>query len=282
MKGVPMRARELAAYLETLRVAGPYPEPTVDTFKAGDPATEVLGVAVGWMSYTWALEEALANGCNLFVTHEPTYFDHYDANPEMFELDGVVAKRRFIEESGLVVLRCHDVWDQYPTEGIGASWGDALKLGEPEEIDQFVRIYRIPPVTAEKLAERIASSLAPMGQPGVQLAGPPDRVVSRLGIGTGAISPFPEMLRRHDVDCAVTTDDGTHYWRDCGLAIDLGVPLIVVHHAVSEEPGVARLASHLRTRFPGLLVHHVSQPCMFRHIGPPGHQVSKEVAEGVT
>jgi len=54
---------------------------SVDTFKAGSPATEVKGIGVAWMSYTHALKKALELGCNLFVTHEPTYFNHRDNDP---------------------------------------------------------------------------------------------------------------------------------------------------------------------------------------------------------
>jgi putative NIF3 family GTP cyclohydrolase 1 type 2 len=263
-----MKASELHDYLDTLRTAGPYPEPTVDTFKAGDPDVEIRGIAVGWMAYTWSLRRAIELGCNLFITHEPTYFDHYDANPEVFELPGAPEKRTFIEASGLTILRCHDVWDQVPGVGVGDAWGTLLGFENPVDGDQFLRVYEIPPVTAEALASRIADRLAPMGMPGVHLGGPGDAVITRIVTGTGAITPFPDMIRRFGANGAVTTDDGTHYWRDCGIAIDLGIPIIVAHHAVSEEPGVANLARHLRSRFPDIPVHHIAQSCMYRLVGP--------------
>lgn len=255
---------ELQQYLDALRVVGPYPEPTVDTVKAGDPNTRIRGIAVGWMAYTWALRAALDLGCNVFVTHEPTYFDHHDHDPLIETLPGVRDKRAFIEASGIVVLRCHDVWDQYPGTGIGDSWGEWLGLGDAIDGDRFLRVYEVAPRTAHQLATEVAARLAPLGQSSVNLAGPGETVVTRVGIGTGAISPFPDMLARFDVDVAITTDDGTHYWRDAGLAIDLGRPLIVVHHAVSEEPGVASLADHLANALPDVPVHHVRQGCMYR------------------
>jgi hypothetical protein len=49
---------------------------TVDTFKAGSPDMPVKGIAVGWMSYFNSLRRAVELDCNLFVTHEPTYYDH--------------------------------------------------------------------------------------------------------------------------------------------------------------------------------------------------------------
>ncbi len=74
-------------------------EKTVDTFKSGSPEVEVRGIAVSWMSTTAALKTALSAGCNLFITHEPTYYDHYD-DPQgwTFDYEGTRSKRAFIEE----------------------------------------------------------------------------------------------------------------------------------------------------------------------------------------
>jgi len=91
---------------------------TVDTFKSGDPTTEVRGVAVGWMGYTWALQRALELDCNMFITHEPTYYNHHNQN--IFRYQGVAAKRK------LIILRCHDLWDQVPGIGIPDSWATQL------------------------------------------------------------------------------------------------------------------------------------------------------------
>lgn len=73
---------------------------SVDTFKAGNPETIVRGMAVGWMSYTSALQKATELGCNLFVTHEPTYYDHFDRDSSVFDFDSAQGKKDFSEESG--------------------------------------------------------------------------------------------------------------------------------------------------------------------------------------
>jgi hypothetical protein len=97
----------------------------------------------------------------------------------------------------------------------------------------------------------------------VELAGPPDKPVTRACIGTGAITPFLTYIRRYGVDLGICTDDGIAYWRDGGYAIDMDIPLIVVNHAVSEEAGLMNLAAHLRQRFPDVHVHHIPQRCMY-------------------
>ncbi|MEP6905024.1 MAG: hypothetical protein ABI875_03015 [Gemmatimonadales bacterium] len=54
-------------------VGVPWPESTVDTFKAGDPGTAVTGIAVTMMATLELLERAAAKGDNLIITHEPTF-----------------------------------------------------------------------------------------------------------------------------------------------------------------------------------------------------------------
>ena len=266
-----MRATEIESHLRSLRGSGPYPDPDVDTFKSGGPETEVTGIAVGWMSYTWALEKALALGCSLFVTHEPTYYDHEDADPDVFRLPGARAKREFIESSGIAILRCHDLWDLIPEIGIPDAWGRCLGLGEPIAGDRYLRTYAVEPVAAAGLAAVLAGRLAPLGQPGVQLLGPAEKTIRRVATGTGAITPVLEMVADLGVDAVIATDDGIDYWRDGALAIDLGIPIFVVNHPVSELAGVEALAEHLKAAFPQIPVHHIPQRCMYVTIPPhPG------------
>ena len=240
---------------------------TVDTFKAGDPQAEVTGVAVGWMGYTWALQRAVELGCNVFVTHEPTYYNHWDTDEAVFEWAPVAEKRRWIEDSGIVVMRCHDVWDQVKDIGIPDSWARMLALGEPVAGDGYYRVYDVSGHTGRSLARQIATHTQRLGQPGVQLVGPPDKAVTRVAIGTGAITPFVELVQTYGVDMVICSDDGFVMWRDGALAIDIGLPVVVVNHPVSEIHGIERLAEHLRAALPEVPVHYVAQGCMFEVVG---------------
>ena len=51
-------------------------ERTVDTVKTGDPEREVKTVGVGWISSIENLRRAHELGCDLFITHEPTFWEH--------------------------------------------------------------------------------------------------------------------------------------------------------------------------------------------------------------
>jgi putative NIF3 family GTP cyclohydrolase 1 type 2 len=262
-----MLARDLQAYLRSLNGGWMDLDKTVDTYKSGDPDTEVRGIAVSWMSTTWALKQALDLGCNVFVTHEPTYYNHHDdpASP-IFDLPGVREKQQFIEESGLVIIRCHDLWDQVPGIGIPDSWGAALGLGKAIDGKGYYRIYDVSGRTAGNVAQQVATHTRAFGQEAVQLIGNPDKPVTRAAIGTGAITPLFNLVREYAIDLAICTDDGFTYWQHGAYAIDRDIPVIVVNHATSEEAGMINLAQHLREHFPDVPVHHIRQGCVYQLI----------------
>jgi putative NIF3 family GTP cyclohydrolase 1 type 2 len=262
-----MKAKDVQSYLRSLNGGWMDLEETVDTFKAGDPEAEVRGIAVAWMSTTEALKRAESLDCNVFVTHEPTYYNHLDdPKSAVFTLRGARVKRAWIDASGMVIIRCHDLWDQMPEIGIPDAWGQALNLGEAIAGKGYYRVYDVTGRTAGGVAERIAVQSAPFGQPGVQLIGNPEASVTRLAIGTGAITPFFTFIRDYSADLALCTDDGLTYWQHGAYALDAGIPVIIVNHASSEEPGMIQLAKHLERRFPDVPVHHIPQGCMYEVI----------------
>lgn len=259
-----MKARELREYLQSMDGGWVNWENTVDTFKSGDPETEITGLAVGWMSYTWTLKRALELNCNMFITHEPTYYNHRDNDENIFRYESVRAKRAFIEESGLIILRCHDLWDQVQDIGIPDSWAEQLGFSNASAGEGYFRVYDVSGQTARAVAKQVARCTKQLGQSAVQLIGPADASVSRVAIGTGAITPFTRYLDTYQIDLAICTDDGFTYWRDGALAIDMGIPVIVVNHAVSEIYGMKLLADHLMQKFPDIPVHFIPQSCMFQ------------------
>ena len=256
-------------HLRSLAGDWQYPEDTVDTFKAGSRESEVHGIAVAWLPFTWALERAIELNCSLFVTHEPTYYDHHDTRAELFDLSIPRHRRELLEQSGMAVLRCHDLWDRHPEGGITAAWGEDLGLTDLVASGEYARVYRVDPTPARRFAEHVAAVTARRGQQGLRLIGDADRIVESVCIGTGAISPYLDLVRDFDPDLVICSDDGMDYWRDGAFAVDGGPPIVVVHHGVTEEPGVARLAKELAEAFPQVPVHHIEQDAMYEFIPSP-------------
>jgi len=101
-----LTAREVVARVQA-HVGIPWMAETVDTFKAGNPDTEVKGIAVTMMATLDVLQRAAAAGQNLIITHEPTFYNHQDKPVELEQKENdpvLAAKRAFIAEHGLVIL----------------------------------------------------------------------------------------------------------------------------------------------------------------------------------
>jgi putative NIF3 family GTP cyclohydrolase 1 type 2 len=274
-----LRAREIDAHLRRVGTWVDW-ESTVDTFKAGDPEAEVRGIAVAWQS-TWpALRAAHDAGCTLFVTHEPTFYVHRDDDPGPYADAHLAAKRAWLAETGLVVYRCHDVWDVVPEWGVRDTWARGLGLQGPPLAEDARRYYGLYPAPGRQgqplgaLARTLVGRLAELGQREVLLLGDPEHPVHHLAIGTGAACRVPAMaaLRTPDgagPDALLVTDDGMRFWADGSWAVDRDLPLLVVNHATAEEWGMRSLAAYLREQFPGVPVRHLPQGCLYQSVTAP-------------
>ncbi len=230
--------------------------------QGGDPHAEVMGIAVAWQSTLPMLRRASEKGCNLFVTHEPTFYVHMDDSEDVFQQDYAAAKSRFIEQSGLTIYRCHDVWDVFPEIGILDSWASGLGFdGPPEAAVRFHAAYPFSG-TVRDLAIHVRERVASIGQPIIQIIGDPDQPVSRVAFGTGAITDFSTMLSL-GADACIMTDDGMAFWSAGCQAVDSGIPLIIVNHATAEEWGVHNLAGYIERCFPDVPVHHLPMGCLY-------------------
>ena len=270
MKAIGLLAhfRSLASWLSD--------DETVDRIIIGDPEAEVSRVGVTWISDFRAVREAVARSCQLLITHEPTFWVH------AHELDAVSGwsqdsdkgkaagqKRRFIEEHGLVILRVHDAWDAMPEIGIPWAWARHLGLGDkPAAVSDraFQQRYDIEPTRLDDLARRVAAKTAQFGEPAVQVVGPGDRLVSKVGIGTGCYCSLPLFLQL-GCDVSIVCDDSNWYWQDLQFAADYGHSIIRVNHGVSEEPGIITLADYVRQTFPTLTVEQLPHGSTFRLVG---------------
>jgi len=231
-------------------VGVPWHEPTVDTFKAGNPDTPVTGIAVTMMATLDVLQRAAASGNNLIITHEPTFYDHFDKTEDLEkESDPVLAaKQAFIQKHGLVIWRFHDHWHMRRPDGIQTGMIRALgwqKYQNPHDDHLFV----VPQTTLESLAAQIKKRL---GIHALRVVGDPNMKVTRLGLAPG-FPGFPmqrHLLQRQDVDVLVMGE--AHEWETIEYAADAVTArkhkaLIILGHIPSEQAGMDECARWLKT-----------------------------------
>jgi len=272
----PIAARDVAAYLRTLEEVA---EPSVDRIVVGDPATEVANIGTCWLPYWETCRQAVRDGVNLLIVHEPTFYTHWDLDeksPDLFAASAagqkayrraVEAKKEWILANKMVVIRCHDVLDKIGGFGIPYAFGKLLGFGTGDIVRSrpYYNVYRTERKRAVEAAREIARRMAEVGQPGVAFYGDKDRAIESVGIGTGCFSDPIEFMDLAP-DLFVAIDDVVRTWTQTVYARDTGHPLVVVNHGATEEAGVRGLSEFLKKRHPERRVVHYAQGCGYEWV----------------
>lgn len=228
---------------------------TCDQFLHGDANVEVKGIATAWIPTNKCLKKAFDKGLNLFITHEPAFYHGYQRTTTGESL--VQKKKALLDEFGITLLRCHDTWDRMPEVGIPDAWATFLGFEtEDRPVESYYKICLIGDVSVEDAASQILEKVSSLGQDTVLIFGDRKKKVSRMAVGTGAITHLPTMYEL-DADLILATDDGMNFW-DGGLwAKDLDQPLLLVNHCTAEKPGMQSMAGYLSDKFPELPVEYL-------------------------
>jgi putative NIF3 family GTP cyclohydrolase 1 type 2 len=247
-------------------------EPTVDTFKAGDPQGRVTGIAVTMMATLDVLQRAAANRQNLIITHEPTFYDHRD-NPAQLgqgEDDAVLKeKRAFIAEHHLVIWRFHDYWHRRKPDGIEA--GNVRALGWERYQDPSNQyLFTIPETTVAKLAEELRVKLHAAV---ARIAGDREMKVTRVAFSPGSAGFHRETGALEMPDVQVLVAGETHEWETVEYVTDArsegrAKALILLGHIASEQAGMEECARWLRTFLTGVPIEFVATSDMW---APPAN-----------
>lgn len=266
----PMKAIDVVEFF-IARASWIKRDQTVDRVIVGDPNKSVRRVLVTWMPSLAAVHAAIDGRYDMIVAHEPTFYDHrdYRDNPQdLSKAEIAVQKKKLIEDSGLVIVRNHDAWDLFPDVGIPFAWAKHLGFtSKPVTLagGNYLHRYDIEPTTVGELSKRIAGRVALLGEDAVQVFGPADKVVSKIGVGTGCACN-PTTFQYIGCDFSIVSDDGTAYWRELQRAQDEGHPFVRIHHGTSEEPGMVTLTDYINANIPGIEATHLPHRPFYRTI----------------
>src|ERR1700733_2995649 len=167
------------------RIQQRYPAPvaeTVDTVKAGDPATPMTGSSSTFLDTMEVLREANRRGLNLVITHEPTFYNHRD-NTTFFSSDPVYQEKlAFIEQHHMVVFRLHD--EIHGTAPDHIAQGLIEALGWQSYIQPNHPFHAtIPPMSLAALAKQIQAKLKANT---MRVVGDPNLVIAHVALVPGA------------------------------------------------------------------------------------------------
>lgn len=223
-------------------------EKTVDTFKSGNPDDDVTGVVVTFMATMDVLHEAKKMGYNLIITHEPTFYDHFDTNPH-FENDPVLMqKKKFIDENELIIWRFHDHWHSTEPDGIYVGMNNFLDW-EKYKVEGTDRYYRFPQTTLRKFVMDLTKKFENIT---VRVVGDPQMEFTKAGIILGAPGSVPQIRMLEEKRVEVLIAGETNEWETVEYVRDAvsqkrKKALVLLGHLNSEEEGMRYCAEWMRT-----------------------------------
>lgn len=231
---------------------------TVDTFKTGDPADEVTGIACTFIASVEVIQAAAERGCNLIITHEPTFYNHLDAD-EMFKEDPVYqAKQDLIREHNMIIFRFHDHWHRTSPDGIYVGMNKKMQW-EPYLVEGTHNVFDLPQSTLKDVRNHL-ESIFPTAD--LRVIGDPDLEIDKTAFLAGAPGSMTHIrpLQQQDINLIVIGEarewETVEYVRDASQA---GMPkaVIILGHVISEEAGMDYCASWMQSFIEGIPIHFI-------------------------
>ncbi|OGO07507.1 MAG: hypothetical protein A2Y92_02270 [Chloroflexi bacterium RBG_13_57_8] len=256
-----MNVREVVEIILALNGGRKF-EKTCDQLIEGSWDNEVTGVATTFMATVDVIRRAIATGCNLIITHEPTYFTGRDRTDWLGADPVYRRKKTLIDENRISIWRYHDHMHSGITDLIYT--GLLKDLGWESYLDEDFpqpHCYTIPPASVAGLAGFFKEAL---DMKVIQVVGDSKMKCRRVGIlvGGGSLGLGKEEMparlmhdRQLDVMVCGEITEWTlsAYVRDAA-ALGLKKAMIVVGHERSEEPGMKELADRLQPLLEGIPV----------------------------
>jgi putative NIF3 family GTP cyclohydrolase 1 type 2 len=212
-----------------------------DTFKVGDPNTEVKGIATTFMATLDLIQRAHAAGLNFVVTHEPTFWSDRDTVDELAADPVYKFKTDFCARNNIVVWRYHDHIHSRQPDLIWV--GLARSLGWKDEPR---RHFSFPETTLGALAADVQQRMKIRS---LRVVGDPKAKVSTAAVGMGygmpRVSPDVDVVVGGENPESGGQFDGTPYVLDAA-SLGRNKGQIILGHAISEEPGMEDCANWLR------------------------------------
>jgi putative NIF3 family GTP cyclohydrolase 1 type 2 len=237
---------------------------TVDTFKSGNPENKVTGIAVCMFADMEVLRKAVANNCNLIITHEPVYYNHYDQTKGLEANPVWIDKAKYIADNKLIIWRFHD--HIHMTEPDGIDKGMIRRLGWEAFAQQGKDNYFVFPST--DLQTFAAGIQKKFNTHTFRVIGDPDMKISRVVFMAGAPGGQQHiaMLGRDDVDVILAGEapewETYMYVNDARLQ-GKKKAVVFMGHIPSEEGGMEYCAEWLKTFIAGIPVKFIANEEVF-------------------
>lgn len=235
----------------------PFPE-TVDTVKAGSSDQQVTGIVTTTFATVEVIEKTAGLGANFIIVHEPTFYNHLDET-DWLEQDEVYRyKKDLLNKHNIAVWRFHDYWHSHRPDGV--QMGVLTALGWDKYVNKdTLHMITLPATPLEEIVTHVKAKL---GIPMVRVMGEPSQVCQRVALLPGAPGGRRQItaVQKEKPDLLICGElsewETSEYVRDA-LQMGQKLALIILGHAVSEEPGMQWLVQWLQPKLPDTKITHV-------------------------
>jgi putative NIF3 family GTP cyclohydrolase 1 type 2 len=239
----PLTAAAVISSIQS-HVGVPWRAQTVDTIKSGPPTTPIKGIATTMMATFDVVEKAAAEGLNMVITHEPTFYSHEDKTEDLKDDPVYRKKQEFLDRHHMVVFRFHDHWHAMRPDGIATGMMQTLgwsKIVDPNNPRQFL----FEGITLAELAQQIQTRLKIRT---MRVVGDPALKVRKVAANWGYAGSL-RAFARPDLDALIIGE--AREWELVEYAADavtsgLKRGLLVLGHIPSEQGGMLNCANWLR------------------------------------
>lgn len=240
-------------------------ETAIDVFLYGDPDIELKNVAVTMMATQAVLEEAVRQGCNLIITHEPLFYNHHHKFQHLLEDEVYAAKEAYLRNHGLCVFHLHDNLHHASLDYITVGMMYKLNWDQYRTGDSF-RHFRMPGVKLGCILRDLDVNLEPTA---LKYIGDEDVAYENVIVSWGfmMMENAVQLINRHE-DCVLIAGE-THEWEFAEYVhdahqMDLRKAFVMVGHVASEEGGMAFFSDYLQEKFPALSIAYIKTNDLFK------------------
>lgn len=231
---------------------------TVDTLKSGSADQQVTGVVTTMFATNAVIEKAGNRGANFIIAHEPTFYNHLDDTSWLDKDEVYQYKRDLLKKYDMVIWRLHDYIHAHKPDGV--LMGVLTALGwEKYYDDSKPHIITLP---SSSLGSIIQLAKKKLGITHVKMIGDLSQLCSRVALLPGAAGGRAQIsiIQKERPDLLICGElsewETAEYIRDL-RHIGLKTALVVLGHAVSEEPGLLWLQQWLQPKLHGIKITHI-------------------------
>jgi putative NIF3 family GTP cyclohydrolase 1 type 2 len=204
------------------------------------------------------IQKAIALRANFIIAHEPTFYNHQDETAWLEKDEVYQYKANILKQHNIAVWRNHDYIHSHRPDGVLT--GTLAVLGWQKYQDSTVpNRLKLPPVTLKALIAHAKQKLAIQSVRYIgNLSQSCQRVLIMPGASGGRSHILELMKDKPDVIlCGEAPEwETVEYVRDA-QAKGEKLALVILGHAVSEEPGAEWMVGWLKPKLPGIKITHI-------------------------